>query len=57
MKVTEQNYSHFVAKFKPADLDAIPARWAMAPLKVTSKKDDTKDYKLDDSQVVHVNFR
>lgn len=28
VKVTEQNYSHFVQKFKPADLDAIPAKWA-----------------------------
>lgn len=28
VKVTEQNYSHFVNKFKPADLATIPARWA-----------------------------
>jgi integrase len=31
VKVTEQNYSHFVAQFKPADLAAIPARWAVLP--------------------------
>ena len=30
VKVTEQHYSHFVAKFKPSDLDSIPARWALA---------------------------
>lgn len=29
VKVTEQSYSHFVAKFKPANLDDIPARWAV----------------------------
>jgi len=28
VKVTEQNYSHFVRNFKPQDLDNIPARWA-----------------------------
>lgn len=51
VKVTEANYSHFVSKFKPADLDSIPARWAVVesglaakPLKVTSAtKDDTLD--------------
>lgn len=36
VKVTEQNYSHFVSKFKPANLDQIPARWA----KVTSQIPD-----------------
>jgi hypothetical protein len=46
VKVTEQNYSHFVSKFKPADLDQIPARWA----KVTSPQTDvtldaTADYR------------
>lgn len=29
VKVTEQSYSHFVQKFKPASLDAIPAKWAI----------------------------
>ena len=29
VKVTEQNYSHFVSKFKPSDMDSIPARWAV----------------------------
>lgn len=28
VKVTEQNYSHFIQKFKPSDLNTIPARWA-----------------------------
>lgn len=39
VKVTEQNYSHFVSKFKPADLASIAARWAViatVPAKVTS---------------------
>ena len=31
VKVTEQNYSHFIQKFKPADLGTIPARWAALP--------------------------
>lgn len=30
VKVTEQHYTHFVDDFKPADLDTIPARWAVA---------------------------
>ncbi len=46
VKVTEQNYSHFVSKFKPSDLSTIPARWA----KVTSQTCDvtldvTADYR------------
>jgi integrase len=28
VKVTEQNYSHFIQKFKPANTDDLPARWA-----------------------------
>ena len=35
VKVTEQNYSHFITKFKPADLATLPAKWAVvatAPL-------------------------
>lgn len=28
VKVTEQHYTHFVSKFKPADLDTLPAKWA-----------------------------
>jgi integrase len=30
VKVTEQHYSHFIKRFRPADLDTIPARWAQA---------------------------
>lgn len=51
VKVTEANYSHFVSKFKPADLETIPARWAVLstaksrekaahPAKVTSADSD-----------------
>ncbi len=28
VKVTESHYAHFVRKFKPDDLDKLPARWA-----------------------------
>jgi integrase len=28
VKVTEQHYTHFMKKFRPADPDTIPARWA-----------------------------
>jgi integrase len=31
VKVTENHYSYFVKRFRPADLDAVPARWAEAP--------------------------
>jgi len=30
VKVTESNYAHFIQKFKPADIESIPARWAVA---------------------------
>lgn len=30
VKVTEQHYSHFVSKFRPADLETLPAAWATA---------------------------
>lgn len=43
VKVTEQNYSHFVQKFKPADLDTVPAKWATnatEKTKVASAKPD-----------------
>jgi len=30
VKVTENNYSHFVKRFRPTDPDALPARWALA---------------------------
>jgi hypothetical protein len=29
VKVTEQNYAHFVQKFKPSDVATIAARWAV----------------------------
>ena len=38
VKVTEENYSHFVRKFKPADMDTIPARWATAAVPVFQPK-------------------
>lgn len=28
VKVTEEHYTHFIKAFRPADLDALPARWA-----------------------------
>lgn len=28
--VTEQNYSHFIRKFRPANLETLPAKWATA---------------------------
>lgn len=37
VKVTEQNYSHFVSKFKPSDLNTMPARWAVIPPPPTPK--------------------
>ena len=40
VKVTEQNYSHFVSKFKPTDLNQIATRWAIIPAKVTSTPAD-----------------
>lgn len=43
VKVTEQNYSHFVQKFKPSDLNAIPTKWAVNTgpnAKVASAKAD-----------------
>jgi integrase len=44
VKVTEQNYSHFVSKFKPSDLNTLAARWAVLPAKVSSAPaDDTLD--------------
>lgn len=39
VKVTEQNYSHFVQKFKPADLATIATRWGTLG-KVTSAVSD-----------------
>jgi integrase len=47
VKVTEQNYSHFVKKFRPQDPNTIAARWAMA--KVTST---AADVTLDDTSNV-----
>ena len=44
VKVTEQNYSHFVSKFKPSDQNHIAARWATLDAKVTSC---VPDYTLD----------
>ena len=43
VKVTEQNYAHFVQKFKPSDLTTIPAKWAVNTVgnaKVASAKPD-----------------
>lgn len=35
VKVTENSYSHFVSKFKPANLNSLPARWAKVAAPVT----------------------
>ena len=32
MKVTEQHYTGYVERFKPADPETIPARWATGPV-------------------------
>jgi hypothetical protein len=50
VKVTEQHYSHFVNKFKPADLENLATRWATLPepKKVSSApKDATLDASSD----------
>ena len=56
VKVTEANYSHFIQKFKPANLDTLPARWATIPTapKVTSAGADVT---LDDSGQPQTDFR
>jgi integrase len=40
VKVTEQHYSHFVNKFKPSDVNTLPARWATVDAKVSSAAAD-----------------
>ena len=52
VKVTEQNYAHFIKKFRPADPETIPARWAVVTgdsAKVASKENFPKDATLDAS--------
>jgi hypothetical protein len=48
VKVTEQNYSHFVNKFKPADLEQLPTRWAVIA-DLTKVPSAPADYTLDAS--------
>jgi integrase len=33
VKVTENHYTYFIKRFKPADLNTIPARWATVEAK------------------------
>jgi len=46
VKVTEQNHSHFVSKFKPSDLATIPTRWAVLPPQVVKSKAETVEGKI-----------